>query len=390
MRGEITAFFAYAGGRKVFREAKCVQIWLSWGMNYSIDPDIRRAHTLPGRFYTDPVVHAHLREEVFARSWQWIGVQDAVATPGWAYPFTLLPEFLDEPLVLTRDQSGIVHCLSNVCTHRGNLLVYQSGACARLRCRYHGRRFQLDGRMEYMPCFEEAEEFPGPADHLPRLPLGGLGRFLFTSLTPAVPVEAWLAGLGERLGAYPWEQLRLDSGRTKNYVFDANWALYVDNFLEGFHIPFVHKSLNATLAKGEYETVLLPYGNVQIGIAAEGQPTLELPAHSPEYGRPVAAYYFWFFPNLMLNFYPWGLSVIVVKPLGIRKTQVTFLTYVLNPRLLDQGAGADLHRVEMEDEEVVLDVQRGVGARLYDRGRYSPTMEKGVHQFHGMLCGGWG
>jgi choline monooxygenase len=355
-------------------------------MEYQIDPDIRQASTLPGHFYSDPQAFAQLRETAFARSWQWVGVQESVPEPGSAYPFTLLPGLIDEPLVLTRDQSGLLHCLSNVCTHRGSLLVHKAGACARLRCRYHGRRFGLDGRLEQMPGFEGALDFPSARDHLPRLPWSALGRFIFTSLQPALPFETWLGGLQERVGAaYPWDQLRLDASRTKAYTFDANWALYLDNYLEGFHIPFVHKSLNATLAKGEYETVLLPHGNVQVGVAAPGQPILDLPPTSPDFGRNIAAYYFWFFPNFMLNVYPWGVSVNIVRPLSIGQTQVTFLTYILQPQLLDKGAGSDLHRVEMEDEEVVLDVQRGVRARLYDRGRYSPRMEQGVHQFHQML-----
>ena len=362
---------------------------LYFGMEYHVDPDIRRAFTLPGRFYTDPLAYKEITEDVFAKSWQWIGIQDAVPAPGTAFPFVLLPGMLDESLVLTKDVLGIMHCLSNVCTHRGNILVKESGACAKIRCRYHGRRFGMDGRMESMPGFESAIDFPGPQDHLPRLPLGQLGRFLFTSLNPAIPFEKWVAGMLKRIGPYPWNELRLDPSRTKNYVFDANWALYMDNFLEGFHIPFVHKGLNAALAKGEYRTELFDYGNVQVGIAAEGQPTLDLHPSSPDHGKRVAAYYFWMFPNIMFNFYPWGLSVNIVKPMGIAKTQVTFLTYVLRPPLLDQGAGADLDRVEMEDEEVVLDVQRGVKSRLYDRGRYSPTMEMGVHQFHQLLLSGF-
>ena len=97
-------------------------------MDYQIDPDIRQAFTLPGRFYSDPVAFAHLREHAFARTWQWVGVQESVAEPGSAYPFTLLPGLLDEPLVLTRDQSGLLHCLSNVCTHRGALLAHKAGS----------------------------------------------------------------------------------------------------------------------------------------------------------------------------------------------------------------------------------------------------------------------
>jgi choline monooxygenase len=100
----------------------------------------------------------------------------------------------------------------------------------------------------------------------------------------------------------------------------------------------------------------------------------------------MAGWYFWLFPNLMLNFYPWGLSVNVVKPLGPERTRVSFLTYVHDESLRGTGAGGDLHRVEMEDEEVVESVQRGVRSRLYDRGRYSPRRETGTHHFHGLLA----
>jgi choline monooxygenase len=89
----------------------------------------------------------------------------------------------------------------------------------------------------------------------------------------------------------------------------------------------------------------------------------------------------------MLNFYPWGLSINVVRPLAVDRTAVSFLTYVRDPSRLARGAGADLHRVEMEDEAVVEAVQRGVRSRLYRAGRYSPTRETGVHHFHRLIAG---
>jgi choline monooxygenase len=353
--------------------------------NYKIHPDIRQAETLPGSFYHDADAFGNLKTNVFARSWQWIGVEQAVPAPQNAFPFSLLPGLLDEPLVLTRDATGRVRCLSNVCTHRGNILVRKGGACSALRCRYHGRRFALDGTMEHTPGFDDACDFPSPTDHLPQLELGRLGQFLFTSIRPACSFENWLEGLSERVGWLPLDQFRLDSTRTKTYKFVSNWALYVDNYLEGFHIPFVHADLNAALDIGGYETVLFPWGNVQIALAKEGESAFDLPETSPDFGKQVAAYYFWFFPNLMLNFYPWGLSINIVRPQSVNKTEVSFLTYVHDPHLLDLGASANLHKVELEDEGIVLQVQKGTAARLYDRGRYSPEWEKGVHQFHRML-----
>ena len=144
--------------------------------------------------------------------------------------------------------------------------------------------------------------------------------------------------------------------------------------------------MNDALDYGSYRTELFEHGSVQIGVDAGEGATFDLPASSPDHGASIAGYYFWLFPNLMLNFYPWGLSVNVVKPLSVDRTRVSFMTYVWDESKLDVGAGAGLDRVEREDESVVELVQKGVASRLYDRGRYSPTREQGTHHFHRLLA----
>ena len=88
----------------------------------------------------------------------------------------------------------------------------------------------------------------------------------------------------------------------------------------------------------------------------------------------------------MFNFYPWGLSVNVVKPLDINRTKVSFISYVYDPSKLEKGAGSSLEKVEREDEFVVENVQKGVNSTFYKAGRFSPTREKGVHHFHRLLA----
>jgi len=75
-----------------------------------------------------------------------------------------------------------------------------------------------------------------------------------------------------------------------------------------------------------------------------------------------------------------------VKPLGPSRTKVSFMSYVLHPDKLDQGAGAELEKVEREDEFVVENVQKGMHSAFYHRGRFSPKMEQGVHHFQRLLC----
>lgn len=183
----------------------------------------------------------------------------------------------------------------------------------------------------------------------------------------------------------PIEQFQPDPSRGREYVVRANWALYVDNYLEGFHIPYVHASLNEQLDYANYATELLPWGVLQVGTADEGANTFDLPNTSPDFGKRIAAYYYWFFPNLMFNFYPWGLSINIVRPLAADLTKVSFIPYVWKPDRLDRGAGGGLDRVEREDEAIVEATQRGLRSGFYSRGRYSPAREGGPHHFH-RLC----
>ena len=276
--------------------------------------------------------------------------------------------------------------LSNVCTHRGSLLVQQDCQRPDIRCPYHSRRFDLDGRLRHAPGFDIAPDFPGAGDHLPQLPLQHWGPLTFTSMAPALPFDAVFGAAMSRLAWLPWHNYRRDPSRDRDFGFDAHWALYVENYLEGLHIPFVHPGLTQTLDLAGYRDELYPHSTLQLAPARAGEAAFDLPPSSPDHGRRIAAYYWWLFPNLMLNFYPWGLSLNLVQPLGPGRTQVLFRSWVNDAALLGQGAGGALDAVELEDEAVVQLVQRGVRSRLFRHGRYSPSHETGVHHFHRLLA----
>ena len=138
---------------------------------FFVEPDITKAKTISTDVYKSPVFFEMAKEKIFAGSWQFAGDTDRLKDKGSCHPFTLLEKYLDEPLLLTRDEKDELHCLSNVCTHRGNLLAYESCKVSQLRCKYHGRLFQLDGKFKSMPGFREVKDFPSADDDLTRLPL---------------------------------------------------------------------------------------------------------------------------------------------------------------------------------------------------------------------------
>ena len=354
---------------------------------FHVDPSINKAKTIHTDFYTSEDVFSAVKEKIFAKSMQFIGDMDLLPERSYAHPFQMLPELVDEPLFISRDNNDKVRCLSNVCTHRGNLLITKPGKLKKISCGYHGRMFSDDGKMTFMPEFDDVDDFPCANDHLTNLPVFKWGKLLFTSLNKNTDPSIFFSDMMKRMSFFPMDKLQRREDLSKDYYIETNWALYCENYLEGFHIPFVHEELNKAVDFSNYTTELFfPYSSLQLGLAKETDLVFDLPKDSPDYGSPVAAYYFWVYPNLMFNFYPWGLSLNIVQPLSVDKTKVSFITYILDESKYDQGAGGGLDKVELEDEKIVEQVQKGVKSRFYSQGRYSTKREKGTHHFHTILA----
>ena len=349
-------------------------------MSLIIDPDIRKAKTLPSSYYTESEKFSEIRLR-FRKYWHFAAHINQLIENS-AIELKHFESLIDEPMMVTNN--GEIRCISNVCTHRGMLVV--DGRCSNknLQCPYHGRTFSLDGSMRAMPEFEEVENFPTSKDDLRNFPILTWKGLIFSGIEPS-GIKSCLEEMEKRVGWMPIEKFEYDDTRDRSYDINANWALYVDNYLEGFHIPFVHKGLNRELDYENYQTELFEGGVLQIGIASDGETTFDIPEGSPDFGLNVSAYYFWIFPGLMLNFYPWGLSVNLVVPLSVDSTRILYLGYVWDRNMLGKGAGGDLDKVESEDQEIVEATQRGVSSSSYNRGRYSPTKETGVHHFHRIL-----
>ncbi len=353
---------------------------------FDINPDITRAETLSSRFYTDEKYFLESKEKIFARSWQMLGTTDEIDN---LKPLTILENFLDEPILITKNSNDL-NCLSNVCTHRGKILIEAECKANGIRCAYHGRGFDLNGKFLSMPEFETAQNFPSKKDDLPHIPFEIWNEFLFASLNPIAPLSEFTREIPD----FPaLKHLRFYSA--KDYEVKAHWALYCENYLEGFHVPFVHQGLNSVIDYGSYKTETFRYSSVQIAESNDENTIFDasnifsrsvLNASEPLAFQSIAAFYFFIFPNLMLNFYPWGLSVNIVKPLQKDLTKVSYLTFVADETKLNKGAGADLETVEFEDQAVVESVQKGINSRFYEKGRYSPTREQGTHHFHRLIA----
>jgi len=348
---------------------------------FSINPNITKAETLFSEFYENSEIFIDCKEKIFASSWQFI-THSSTFNDHTIFPFSFLKGYIDEPLLIIKNED-IINCYSNVCTHRAHLVVNQPCNINTLCCPYHGRNFNLDGSFKSMPGFEDVKNFPTKKDNLKSIPLLKWKNFIFASLNPSIDMIPVLNDIKMRLPSFPFDDLAHDKNSSASWEIDTHWALYCENYLEGFHVPFVHKGLTKEIDVGTYETQLLENGVLQI---AEGEEIIEILKDPQTPNRNIYGLYYWIFPNIMLNFYSWGLSVNIIEPISKEKTRVRFLSFTINSIAQPQEGDATLEKVELEDQLVVQSVQKGIKSRYYNRGRYSPVHEKGVHHFHGLLA----
>lgn len=348
-------------------------------MSWDFDPRLSFASTLPSRFYSDPAVLDAEQRAIFARTWQLVGRAEQVGEPG-AY-FTA--KVANEPLLVVRGSDGVLRALSNVCRHRAGPVAKGEGKRPVLQCGYHGWTYALDGRLLTTPEFDGIECFDRSAVSLPRFQVAEWNELIFVNLDPAAPpLTDFLGDLASRLAKRNYAGYRLAA--TKEWLLDCNWKVYVDNYLEGYHIPIVHPSLFRELDYPRYRTETRRNYSIQ-----------HAPLRKPERIRTTAgddeAEYFWVYPNLMLNVYPDNFSTNLIVPLGPTRTLTLFEWYFHNPDAPDVRARIDetiafSDEIQLEDIEICEAVQRGLASATYDTGRYSPARENGVHHFHGLYA----
>jgi choline monooxygenase len=167
----------------------------------------------------------------------------------------------------------------------------------------------------------------------------------------------------------------------------CNWKTYVDNYLEGYHLPSVHPALNRELNYNAYTVESYARHVRQWSPIRGAQPGDETPRRYPEAREDLTADYFWIFPNWMLNCYPDNVSLNIILPLEPERTLAIFEWYLPEENLGSEAARKSVNfsdEVQLEDMAICEIVQKNLHSRSYDHGRYSVKQERGVHAFHRM------
>jgi choline monooxygenase len=352
--------------------------------NCAIDPDIAVASSLPASFYIDPDLFPLERSRIFARSWQVVGHGDQLRNPGDFFTC----ELLGEPLLLVRGTNGELRGFYNVCRHRAGPPAEGCGNRKLFRCGYHGWTYGLDGALINAPEFEGVQDFHPEEFSLTRVRTEEWSNLIFVNLDPnAVPVMQSLGELPPQADRFGFSSMKLFERRT--YDMKCNWKTYVDNYLEGYHLPSVHPGLNRELDYNAY-TVEVYSGHVrQFSPIRGAQPGDATPRRYREAREDLTTDYFWIFPNWMLNCYPDNVSLNIILPLEVERTLAIFEWYLPEDQLRSQAARDSVRfsdEIQVEDVKICETVQKNLHSRSYDRGRYSVKQERGVHAFHRMYA----
>ena len=347
--------------------------------DYCFNPDLSRAATIPARWYTDPAFLEAEQGRIFGRTWQYCGHAGAVREPG-SY---LACEAAGEPAIVARDKDGRLRAFSNVCRHRGALIAEGSGPAGVLRCPYHAWTYALDGRLLGTPEFEGVANWDRSQVCLPEFQVETWGPFLFVKLDPAgPPLLEMLGAIPGEIAEFgcPFDQMRLSCRR--DYVVNCNWKVYIDNYLEGYHLPAAHPGLMRELDYSRYKVETFRYYSSHIAPIKAADGTAARRYEFEDNSR--TALYYWIFPNFMLNIYPDNLSSNLILPMGMDKTLTIFEWFAYSGEVAEATVNFS-DEIQQEDIKVCESAQRGLRSRHYNQGRYSVKRENGVHHFHGLL-----
>jgi choline monooxygenase len=351
--------------------------------SYDDKAPLAEASTIPALWYVDPRIAELEARTVFSKTWQMVGRIEQVEKPGQF----VTAHVAGEPVVVVRGNDEVLRGFYNVCRHHAAAVVTEAcGQAAILHCPYHGWNYGLDGSLKGMPEFDGVKDFERQQNGLVPLKAETWEKFVFVKLDPkAVSLKDFLGGLVPRVA--PLGVSKLHYFATRTYDIACNWKVFVDNYLDGgYHVPHLHKGLNSVLDYKEYTIE----NEDRYCLQSSPMVASDEDKATGATRKGDRAWYFWQYPNLMINCYEGYMDTNLVLPIDVDHCRVIFDFYFgdvsdkrrdYNEQSVAVGA-----RVQDEDLGICEAVQRGLKSRAYGAGRLSVRREAGEHLFHRLLA----
>lgn len=347
-----------------------------------------RGETLPATWYTSPRLFNREKHRIFRRFWQYVGLAEELPNPGDFFTYTVG----DLPIVLVRDEDGLLHGFANVCRHRGSQIVLQtSGNRKTLQCHYHAWTYNLDGTLRAAPGAKDEPGFDKSEHSLFPIAVETWGPFIFVNADPqAQPLREALGELPALVEATGLDLTGLHHRVRRTYEIAANWKVVVDNYLECYHCPVAHPGFCDLIDVGDYEVTEYDLFSTQAGkvkqSALEGK---EQGLYEIGDGGVRDGFYAYLWPNFTINIYPGpgnvslNLFVALAPDRTLAVYDYCFADAVSGVQVDDFVKFID----QVQEEDIVLceSVQRGLSSGVFDRGTLMLSKEKALRHFQKLV-----
>ncbi|MGA9566163.1 MAG: aromatic ring-hydroxylating dioxygenase subunit alpha [Candidatus Korobacteraceae bacterium] len=351
--------------------------------SYNDQSPLQEAFTIPATWYVDERIARLERQHVFGGTWQVVARVDQLRRPGQF----VTTQLAGEPLLVARSADRQLRAFFNVCRHHAAAVVTEaSGDATIFRCPYHGWSYGLDGALKGAPEFEGVCGFDRAKNGLVSVQCAVFEQFVFVNLDPeAAPLTDFLGGLVARVA--PLNLAGLHFFERRAYSLGCNWKVFVDNYLDGgYHVPHLHKGLNSVL---EYKQYTIETED-RYCLQSSPMVTSNEDAATSATRQGDRAWYFWQYPNFMINLYKGYMDTNLVLPDGVDRCTVIFDFYFddVSEEAVEKNRQSIAvgERVNDEDVGICESVQRGLHSRAYGAGRLSVRREAGEHLFHRLLA----
>ena len=337
---------------------------------------LEKSETIPSGWYTGEDFHSIDKEAIFSKEWNVVGHVNQLQNVG----DYILGEAAGNPVIVVKGNDEKIRGFYNVCRHRGGPLAMENGCAKMIQCKYHGWTYTLEGMLRGVPRFDRVDLFDKKDYGLVPVNLDVWEGLVFVNLSGnPEPLKNKMRGIKERI--LPYDLKIKKFYKRVVYRINCNWKVYIDNYLEGYHVPYVHPELTKFLDYREYKTEV--FNNYSL----QSSPVIQEGNYFKQEG---GVYYYFVYPNWMMNILPGRMQLNIVIPEGLNKTNVIFDYYYddITSEKAIEIIKEDLDysdKVQQEDIEICEKVQKGLESSAYDKGRFSVECEEGVYHFQCLL-----
>lgn len=340
----------------------------------NVSKPFEMARAMPPSVYTSEAFLKEELENIFKKDWYCVGRASALTNVG---DYVTL-DLAEQPIIVLRDRSGIIRAMSNVCRHRMSTLLDGRGNTTSIVCPYHAWTYSLDGSLRGAPAMSQNAGFCRGDYVLPAVRCEEwLGWIFITLNNDANPVAQELAGVETHIGDYNMTGYLETFHET--HVWDTNWKVLAENFMESYHLPVCHAGTIGGLSK--LEEMVCPPGEAAFNYhTILKDDTLRIALAHPENKvltgeRRRMTYLLAIYPSLLITLTPGYFWYLSLHPKGVGQVQITFGGGMSLDYIDDDDAQDKFRQLKTLLDEVNVE-DRGCTEKVY-RGLCSQSAEPG-------------